>query len=134
MPSNGRSIKFYKYYKQWVETYKVGQVRGVTLNKYYLVARQIKKLAPDLSLSKITRTDEMLFHCDSCHKNSLLDTYDVLTAADGLHCPLCGDNAEHLTVANEEINLNFKLEDVKKFGVTFDEASKVFEGFRKGGH
>ena len=57
MPSNGRSIKFYKYYKQWVETYKVGQVRGVTLNKYYLMARQIKKLAPDLSLSKITRTD-----------------------------------------------------------------------------
>lgn len=55
--------------------------------------------------------DAMLFHCDSCHKNSLLDTYDVLTAADDLHCPLCGANAEHLTVANEEINLNFKLEN-----------------------
>lgn len=78
--------------------------------------------------------DEMLFHCDSCHKNSLLDTYDVLTAADGLHCPLCGDNAEHLTVVNEEINLNFKLEDVKKFGVTFNDASKAFKDFRKGGH
>ncbi|MEK3530325.1 hypothetical protein AAA431_11280 [Lactobacillus crispatus] len=54
--------------------------------------------------------DEMLFHCDLCHKDSLLDTYDVLTAAGGLTCPLCGANAEYLTVANEEINLNFKLE------------------------
>lgn len=53
MPSNGRSIKFYKYYKQWVETYKVGQVRGVTLNKYYLVAKDRKytrkiEIQPDL--------------------------------------------------------------------------------------
>ena len=53
--------------------------------------------------------DEMLFHCDSCHKNSLLDTYDVLTAADDLHCPLCGANADYLTVANE--GANFKLKD-----------------------
>lgn len=78
--------------------------------------------------------DEMLFHCDDCEGDSLLDTYDVLTAEDDLHCPLCGANADHLTVANEEINLNFKLEDVKKFGVTFNDASKVFKDFRKGGH
>ena len=37
-----RHIKFYKYYKEWVETYKIGQVRDVTLNKYWLVARQIQ--------------------------------------------------------------------------------------------
>ena len=46
--------------------------------------------------------DEMLFHCDNCEGDSLLDTYDVLTAVDDLHCPLCGANADHLTVRNSE--------------------------------
>ena len=76
----------------------------------------------------------MLFHCDNCEGDSLLDTYDVLTAEDDLHCPLCGANADYLTVANEGTNLNFNLEDVKKFGVTFNDASKLFKDFRKGGH
>ena len=48
--------------------------------------------------------DEMLFHCDNCERDSLLDTYDVLTAVDDLHCPLCGANADHLTVRNSEDN------------------------------
>ena len=44
--------------------------------------------------------DEMLFHCDNCEGDSLLDTYDVLilAAEDDLHCPLCGASAEHLFV------------------------------------
>ena len=46
----------------------------------------------------------MLFHCDNCEGDSLLDTYDVLTAEDDLHCPLCGANADHLTVRNSEDN------------------------------
>lgn len=41
---------------------------------------------------------EMLFHCDNCEGDSLLDTYDVLIAEDDLHCPLCGASAEHLFV------------------------------------
>lgn len=38
--------------------------------------------------------------------DSLLDTYDVLVliAEDDLHCPLCGANADHLTVRNSEDN------------------------------
>ena len=34
----------------------------------------------------------------------------------------------------EAANKRMSLEDIKAFGVTFDEASKVFEGFRKVGH
>lgn len=34
----------------------------------------------------------------------------------------------------EAANKRISLEDIKAFGVTFDEASKVFEGFIKGGH
>ena len=48
--------------------------------------------------------DEMLFHCDNCEKDLLLDTYDVLNAGDNLHCPLCGANADYLTALNSEDN------------------------------
>lgn len=34
----------------------------------------------------------------------------------------------------EAANKHMSLEDIKAFGVTFDEASKVFKDFRKGGH
>lgn len=34
----------------------------------------------------------------------------------------------------EAANKRMSLKDIKAFGVTFDEASKVFEGFIKGGH
>lgn len=57
MPSKIRHIKFYKYFIEWVDTYKVGQVRPVTLNKYYLVAKKIKSIAPDLDLGDMTRAD-----------------------------------------------------------------------------
>ncbi|MCZ3932532.1 phage integrase SAM-like domain-containing protein [Lactobacillus gasseri] len=57
MPSKIRHIKFYKYFREWVDTYKVGQVRPVTLNKYYLVAKKIKSIAPDLDLGDMTRAD-----------------------------------------------------------------------------
>lgn len=123
MPSNGRSIKFYKYYKQWVETYKVGQVRGVTLNKYYLVARQIKKLAPDLSLSKITRTD-MVKHISWYQAVQLMENYtDRLskegkldTKKDNFHLVLpFGDNRGMLLTVGPDENgdrsINFEVID-----------------------
>lgn len=34
----------------------------------------------------------------------------------------------------EAANKRMSLEDIKAFGVTFDEASKMFKDFRKGGH
>lgn len=52
-----RAIKFWKYYKEWYETYKYGDVRDVTYQRYILTGKQIKKLAPDLMLDKITRAD-----------------------------------------------------------------------------
>lgn len=52
-----RKIKFWRYYKQWYETYKLGDVRSVTYDKYELTGRWIKKLAPDLMLDQMTRTD-----------------------------------------------------------------------------
>lgn len=74
-----RHIKFYKYYKKWVETYKIGQVRDVTLNKYWLVARQIQKLAPELDLGDITRMDVQHLI------NRYGETHELPTVRDFLH-------------------------------------------------
>ena len=74
-----RHIKFYKYYKEWVETYKVGQVRDVTLEKYWLVAKQIKKLTPDLDLGDITRMDVQHLI------NRYGETHELPTVRDFLH-------------------------------------------------
>ena len=79
MPSKVRHIKFYKYYKEWVETYKVGQVRQVTLNKYWLVAKQIKKLAPTLDLGSMTRADVQKLI------NDYGKTHEYTTVLDFLH-------------------------------------------------
>lgn len=45
------------YYEQWINVYKKGAVRKVTMNKYLLTLSWLKKLAPKLKLSKIDRTE-----------------------------------------------------------------------------
>lgn len=47
---------FHEYYDDWIKVYKEGAVRKVTLQKYYLALKWIKKLAPTLKLNEVTRT------------------------------------------------------------------------------
>lgn len=49
-------ILFCDYYKQWIDTYKKGAIRDVTMDKYNMAYEWLKKLVPDLYLSNITRT------------------------------------------------------------------------------
>lgn len=51
------NITFYKYYVEWVETYKEGAIRDVTLQKYYMAADHIKRYDPDLKLQDIDRRE-----------------------------------------------------------------------------
>ena len=46
---------FYKYYDQWIKLYKENAIRSVTLDKYYLVYRQLKKIAPNIHLNELDR-------------------------------------------------------------------------------
>ena len=46
---------FHSYFKDWVELYKVGAVRDVTLNKYNITYRRLRELAPDLKISQLNR-------------------------------------------------------------------------------
>lgn len=45
------------YYENWVSIYKEGAIRDVTLSKYYMSLSWLKKLAPELQLCNVTRTE-----------------------------------------------------------------------------
>lgn len=47
---------FVDYYEEWIKVYKEGDVRKVTMNKYYLTLLWLKKLMLDIELSNLTRT------------------------------------------------------------------------------
>lgn len=49
--------KFCDYYAQWIAMYKEGAIRLVTMNKYLMTQQWLEKLAPDLKLCDLTRTE-----------------------------------------------------------------------------
>ena len=55
--STSEDILFHEYFLEWVETYKVGLVSDVTLNKYYVTHQQLQLLAPNLQLLDMTRRE-----------------------------------------------------------------------------
>ncbi|MCO7128324.1 site-specific integrase [Sporolactobacillus shoreicorticis] len=46
---------FVDHYDDWIETYKVGAIREVTLNKYYMTAKTLRRIVPDLKISELDR-------------------------------------------------------------------------------
>lgn len=81
---------FCDYYKQWINVYKDGAIRRVTLNKYYMTHSWLVKLVPELKLCDINRNtyqqiinDYALYHerqttMDFHHqlKGAILDAVD----------------------------------------------------------
>lgn len=48
---------FHVYYKQWIEVYKKDAIREATMAKYKMTQKWVEKLAPDLMVSELTRTE-----------------------------------------------------------------------------
>ncbi|CAK19898.1 site-specific integrase [Listeria welshimeri] len=46
---------FHEYFKEWVNLYKVGAIRSITLQKYYVTEQKIQELAPDLRIKDLDR-------------------------------------------------------------------------------
>lgn len=55
MVKNKKNQLFSDYFSEWIELYKVGAIRPVTLRKYYINQQYIEKLAPDLLVKDLTR-------------------------------------------------------------------------------
>lgn len=53
----GKDMTLHDYFAQWIDTYKKGAVRDVTLQKYYMDLKHVERLAPELMLSEMSRTE-----------------------------------------------------------------------------
>lgn len=47
--------KFHEYFKEWVALYKVGAIRSITLQKYYVTEQKLQELVPNLKLKELDR-------------------------------------------------------------------------------
>ncbi|EAK9081894.1 site-specific integrase, partial [Listeria monocytogenes] len=43
------------YFKEWVDLYKVGAIRSITLQKYYVTEQKIQELVPELKIKDLDR-------------------------------------------------------------------------------
>ncbi len=48
---------FKEYYREWIDVYKKGAVRDVTLYKYYMSLKWVENIIPDLKIKKLDRTE-----------------------------------------------------------------------------
>lgn len=48
---------FHEYYLRWIHIYKKDAIRDVTLEKYYMTHKWLKKLAPDLCIGDVNRME-----------------------------------------------------------------------------
>ncbi|MFW7387481.1 site-specific integrase [Vagococcus fluvialis] len=55
--SKRKKVLFHEYFSEWIDLYKVGAVRDVTLAKYKMTLQHLIKIAPDLELSKLDRKE-----------------------------------------------------------------------------
>lgn len=77
-------ILFCDYYEKWIKVYKEGAIRKVTLEKYYMTHRWLKKLIPELKICEMTRinyqqllNDYALYH----ERQTTMDFHHLLKGA-----------------------------------------------------
>lgn len=81
---SGKSQLFYEYFEEWIELYKVGAIRPVTLQKYYVSYQRIKELAPKLEVGDLTRkTYQQLLndYAQTHEKQTTMDFHHQLKGA-----------------------------------------------------
>ena len=75
---------FYSYFEEWIDLYKVGSVRSVTLDKYLMSLRWVRRLAPTLKLADLNKRSyqEMLNGYAMHHeKQTTLDFHHQVKSA-----------------------------------------------------
>lgn len=75
---------FYKYYENWIKVYKEGAIRDVTMKKYTLTLKWIKKIAPRLKVHDLTRIEyqKILNDYSNVHeRQSTMDFHHQLKAS-----------------------------------------------------
>lgn len=57
MPRRKKDKLLYKYFEEWITIYKEGAVGDRTIDKYWLSYRHLKRIAPNVMLSQVTRLE-----------------------------------------------------------------------------
>lgn len=47
---SNEDVLFHEYFSEWIDLYKVGAVRDVTLAKYRMSLQHLKKIAPNVKV------------------------------------------------------------------------------------
>lgn len=79
-----KSELFHVYYQKWIEIYKEGAVRDITLKKYKITLDWLRKLVPSLRLSELNRIayQKLLNDYASCHeKQTTMDFHHQVKGA-----------------------------------------------------
>lgn len=74
-------MTFLEYFSEWIELYKVGTVKEVTLQKYYLAAKWIKIIVPNLKLAELNRKQYQMMlneYAKTHEKQTTLDFHHQL--------------------------------------------------------
>ena len=74
---------FHEYYKNWILLYKENAVRGVTLSKYLSALQWVQKIAPNLMVENLTRTNYQLLlneYAKTHEKQTTTDFHHLLKA------------------------------------------------------
>ena len=75
---------FSQYFGQWIQIYKEGAVRDVTLKKYKMTHTWVQRIAPDLRLCDINRVSyqQLLNAYAECHeRQTTMDFHHQLKSA-----------------------------------------------------
>ena len=78
-----KQILLHDYFAKWIDVYKEGAVRQVTLNKYWSSHRHLKKIAPELKLIDVNRLEYQQIlnkFADSHEKATTMDFHHQLKA------------------------------------------------------
>lgn len=77
---------FWKYFDDWIVTYKQNEVRPVTLQKYYIANQVIKELWPKVKISDITRElYQQLINLYGNKKNFAIENLAAVTRAESMY-------------------------------------------------
>ncbi len=73
-------MKLVDYYENWINLYKAGAVRKVTLNKYMLALKWLKKLIGDLDMADLDRIQyqKLLNEYAECHEKQTTADFNHL--------------------------------------------------------
>lgn len=77
-------MKFYKYFEDYVHTYKTGTIRPVTMRKYVQAIKTIKELEPCLEVEELNRmTYQRLInkYAETHEKQTVMDFHHLIKAA-----------------------------------------------------